>query len=466
MPTLIQEKGPQAVIGVKWGDEGKGGKIDYLAEDAKIVARYAGGDNAGHSVTAEGRELKLHLIPSGILHPNVISVIGSEVVVNPLTLVNEIKQLQENGIDVDPSRFLIDKNAQLILPWHKMRDNLQEAARGGGKIGTTGRGIGPAYSDRAARVGLLVGNLLQSDFEERFIKELAIQEKIIRQMQGEPLVGELMEFLKGDETQQELLELFQRAITKQPFDKEQLLEQLNAARDIIRPLIGNTLPLVSSAVDQRRKVLFEGAQGVLLDLTFATHPFKTSSHPGVAGIGVGFGIHRDQLSFVLGVVKAFDSRVGEGPMPTELFEKEAERLRGTGSNSWDEFGTTTGRPRRVGWFDVPLAKFGIRIGGATSLAVTKMDILAGLDKVPICIGYQVGETLYKEPPSMDFEFLNVAKPIYEYQPGWEMPKDGVRVPEDIPQNAMKYLKRIEELTGRSVRLVSFGADRSNNILFS
>lgn len=456
----------EAVIGAEWGDEGKGKIVDYLAENADVVARFSGGDNAGHSVTAGGRELKLHLIPSGVLHPNVISVIGSEVVVNPLTLIQEIEHLREQNVDIDPARFLVDRHATLIMPWHRMRDALQEAARSGkgGKIGTTGRGIGPSYSDRTARIGLTVNDLLAGDFEQRVIDELGRQEKIVRQMQGEPLVSEIIGQLHDAGDRGELLDILERSITKQPFDKEQILADLDRARSILSPFITNTVPFVRDTVMKNGRVLFEGAQGVLLDLTHGTLPFVTSSHPGVAGITVGFGIHRDQLKRVVGVIKAFQTRVGEGPMPTEQQEKIAERLRGTGANPWDEFGTTTGRPRRVGWLDGPLTRYGASIGGATSLAVTKLDILAGMGDIPFCVGYKVGGIVYKEPPTMDVHFLNDAEPIYELQPGWEMPQGGVKTPNDIPENARRYLERVEDFVGLPVTIASFGADREATIL--
>jgi adenylosuccinate synthase len=465
MPTLIEKSGPQAVIGTSWGDEGKGGKIDFLAKNARIVARYQGGDNAGHSVTVGELELKLHLVPSGIVNPSAISVIGSEVVVNPLALHEEIKTIQQKGIDVDASRLLVDRHAQLIMPWHRMRDNLQEAMRGGGKIGTTGRGIGPAYSDRSARTGLKVNALLAYNFEELFVRELAFQEQLIRMMANTPAVQRAIEEMQGDPKQQEKFELFLRAARGEAFDKNRLLDQLNEARDVIIPLVADVVPMVRQAVSERQKVLFEGAQGVLLDLNHGTEQYVTSSHPGADGIAVAFGIYPHQLDEVIGVMKAFQTRVGEGPMPTEVFEAEAVRLRGDGTKPWDEFGTTTGRPRRVGWLDVPLVKYGASYGGATCLAITKMDILAGLDQVPICVGYECNGAFYSEPPVMDERFLLRAKPVFDYMQGWEMPKDGVHGPEDVPEYAMKYIRKIEGLTGLPVKLASFGADRSNNILF-
>lgn len=465
MPTLIETRGSQAVIGASWGDEGKGGKIDYLSQNARYVARYQGGDNAGHSVTVGKLELKLHLIPSGIINPGVVSVIGNEVVVNPLTLVDEIKMLQQKGIDVDPSRFLIDRHAQLIMPWHKMLDALQEARRAGGKIGTTGRGIGPAYADRAARTGLKVSDLLAPNFEELFTKELAFQEKVIRLMQKKPQVREVIDKMRSLKTLPEQFHYLERAISGEPFDKNKLLEQFRVAQEVIRPFIFDVVPLIRQAVRNGEKTLFEGAQGVLLDLDHGTNPFLTSSHPGAAGIAVAFGVYPHQLADVIGVVKAFQTRVGEGPMPTEQFDAIAARLRGDGSKPWDEFGTTTGRPRRCGWLDLALLKYAASIGGATCFAMTKMDILAGIDPIPVCIGYKVGNTFYSEPPVMDVEFLNTVEPVYEDQPGWEMPKDGVQTPEDIPQNALNYIRKVEDFTGLQVKLASFGSDRSNNILF-
>lgn len=425
------------IVGAQWGDEGKGRVVDLLAAGADFVARYNGGDNAGHTVTVGDHTFRLHLIPSGAVHPHATGIIGNGVVVNPATLVNEIESLREAGVEVNPARLRVSHAAHLITPAHRAIDAAQEAARGKAKIGTTLRGIGPAYADKVARTGLRAGQILDL---ERFATALhnhleAANARLVREYGAQPLD-------LGAETE----------------------SYINLVKQI-QPYVTDISGLLNDALRSGRRVLAEGAQGTLLDLDHGTYPFVTSSYPTAAGALVGLGLGVGCVERVVGVTKAFQTRVGEGPFPTELSGELATRLRGSGEHPWDEYGTTTGRPRRIGWLDVVLLRYAAQINGLTELALTKLDVLTGLDPLRICIAYRRGDQLYERLPSgpaslEDFDL------VYEEMPGWTDDLQLSRRWEDLPPQARAYILRIEELSGVPVRLVSVGPERSQVVEIS
>jgi adenylosuccinate synthase len=422
------------LVGAQWGDEGKGRVIDWLAADADIVARYNGGDNAGHTVTVGAQTFKLHLIPSGIIHPSTIAVIGNGMVVNPTSLLKEIAMLTAAGIPVGPERLRLSYAAHLITPAHRALDQAQEQARGQEQIGTTGRGIGPAYTDKATRQGLRLQDMLDLEqFSDKLHAHIIAANQTLRALYGAESL---------DAT----------AIVKEYYDY---------ARQII-PYIGDVSTLLKTALAKGERVLAEGAQGTLLDIDFGTYPFVTSSSPTAAGALVGLGLGICPVEQVIGVTKAFQTRVGAGPFPTEVFKDMAEKLRGSGANPWDEFGTTTGRPRRVGWLDGVLLRYAVQINGLTELVLTKMDVLSGLEKLPICVAYQAGGQRFTDLPAGPAD-LSPFAPIYEELPGWEADLSGVRRWDDLPAAAQNYLRRIESLTGIPIHLVSVGPERSQVI---
>ena len=418
------------IVGAQWGDEGKGRVVDLLSSQADYVARYNGGDNAGHTVTVGEHTFKLHLIPSGVIHPQTIGAIGNGVVVNPETLFAEIDSLRAAGVTVDPRRLRISYAAHLITPGHRALDAAQEAARGHAAIGTTLRGIGPAYADKVARRGLRLGQMLDLvSFGDAVKTHIAA---VNQQLTG----------LYGAE----------------PLDPQVVAAQYLEYAQRLKPYIADVSALLSEALKNGRRVLAEGAQGTLLDLDHGTYPFVTSSHPTAAGALVGLGLGVGCVERVVGVTKAFQTRVGAGPFPSELFGEAAVRLRGTGENPWDEFGTTTGRPRRVGWLDMVLLRYAARVNGLTELAITKLDILSGLEQVKICAAYQAeGETITDLPfgPGEIAAFT----PVYEELPAWEEDLRGARAWEDLPRAARGYILLIEQLSGVPVRLVSVGPER-------
>jgi adenylosuccinate synthase len=418
------------IIGAQWGDEGKGRVVDLLSRQADYVARYNGGDNAGHTVTVGEHTFKLHLIPSGLIHPQTTGAIGNGVVVNPEVLFAEIDSLRRAGVAVDPKRLRISYAAHLITPGHRALDAAQEAARGKAAIGTTLRGIGPAYADKVARRGLRLGQMLDP---ETF--STAIQAHI-------------------DSINQQLTRLY----GAEPVDPRAVAaEYVNYARQLA-PYITDVSALLSEAVKNGRRVLAEGAQGTLLDLDHGTYPYVTSSYPTAAGALIGLGLGAGCVERVIGVTKAFQTRVGAGPFPSEVFDEAAVRLRGTGEHPWDEFGTTTGRPRRVGWLDMVLLRYAVRINGVTELAITKLDILSGLEELKICVAYQAGGETITELPFGPAE-IGGFSPVYEQIPAWEGDVRGARTWEDLPRAARAYILRLEELSGVPVRLVSVGPER-------
>ncbi|HNB50854.1 MAG TPA: adenylosuccinate synthase [Anaerolineales bacterium] len=422
------------IIGTQWGDEGKGRVVDLFAAKADYVARYSGGDNAGHTVTVNDQIYKLHLIPSGIVHSHTTAILGNGMVINPATLLDEMSRLRAGGVRMDPKRLRISYAAHLISPAHRALDAAQEKARGREQIGTTLRGIGPAYTGKVARYGIRMGQMLD---QENFADAVKLQVESINQ--------QLTQLYNAD-----------------PLDPQQVaLEYLNYAKELA-PYIGDVSVLLTEALHRNKSILAEGAQGTLLDLDHGTYPYVTSSWPTAPGALIGLGIGFGHIGRVVGVTKAFQTRVGGGPFPTEVEGDLAMRLRGTGENPWDEYGTTTGRPRRVGWLDSVLLHYAIRINGLSELAVTKLDVLTGLHPLKICVGYRMGGREYRELPLGPGDLMGF-EPIYEELPGWDADISHIRSFNDLPLEACDYIVRLEDLAGIPVRTVSVGPERSQVI---
>lgn len=412
------------LIGVQWGDEGKGKIIDVLTENADLVIRFQGGSNAGHTVEIGDQKFVLHLIPSGILRGNSTCVIGNGVVVNPLTLLDEIKGLEARGIDVR-SRLKIDSRAHLVFNYHRELDGAREAAKGTGMIGTTKRGIGPSYADKANRIGLRGCDMLKPErLESKFRAQSKTYNDILATLGHEAL------------------------------DVEAEWQAVKAAAAELAPMVTDAVLTVQHAVADGKDVLFEGAQGMWLDIDYGTYPYVTSSNTSVGGACTGGGIAPRQIDEVVGVVKAYTTRVGEGPFPTELDDQAGEDLRKAGN----EFGATTGRPRRCGWFDAVACRYAVMLNGVDTLAVTKLDVLDDLDELKICTAYTLdGETITDMPS--DSEDLGRVQPVYESHPGWKTRTCDVRCWDDLPENAKSYLIRLAELIGSRVGIVSTGPAR-------
>lgn len=419
MPTVV-------VVGAQWGDEGKGKITDFLAARADTVVRYQGGNNAGHTVRVGEREFRLHLVPSGIVHGK-RCVIGNGVVIDPWALIGERDELARQGLSVD--RLAISDAAHLILPYHQALDAAEEASRGSGKLGTTLRGIGPAYRDKAARVGLRVADILRP---ETLARRLAA---ILPPVQRE-LIGHGLAAVDGEDLRQRLLEVAGQ----------------------LRPHVTDTIRLVNDAIDRGERVLFEGAQGTLLDVDLGTYPYVTSSHPTAGGACIGAGVGPSRIDRVLGVSKAYTTRVGDGPFPTELDGPLADRLRERGQ----EYGTTTGRPRRCGWLDTVALRHAVLVNGLAGLCITKLDTLAGLPTVRLCVAYELDGQRIADLPH-DAEALAACRPVWEELPGWEGELGELRSVDQLPAAARAYLARIEALTGVPVAMVSVGAERSQTI---
>jgi len=420
----------QIIVGTQWGDEGKGRIVDWFAANSDVVARYNGGDNAGHSVTVGPKLFKLHLIPSGIINPRPVAILGNGMVINPKSLIDEMEMLKIAGIEVNPKRLRISHAAHLITPAHQALDKALEVARGKGNIGTTGRGIGPAYTDKASRRGLRIANLLAADFNEQLE-------------------------IRTDEANQQL-----KALGAPPISSAMVLDDFRKYREMMLPYIADISMELSSALAAGQIVLAEGAQGTLLDIDHGTYPFVTSSATAASGVfsGLGIGITSANHTEVTGVCKSFQTRVGSGPFPTEVFDDLALRLRGTGSNPWDEYGTTTGRARRVGWLDGVLLRYAVRINGLTELVITKLDILSGFETLKLCVAYrQNGEVL------SDLRFgpsnLEGYEPEYKEFPGWKEDVGAIRRWSDLPPAARHYLDEIANLAGIPIRLASVGPER-------
>ena len=418
------------VVGSQWGDEGKGKITDFLGESADVIARSQGGDNAGHTIHAQGKVLKLRLIPSGILYPDKLSIIGNGVVVNPESLVAELDYLAENGVTADNLR--ISDRAHVILPYHIELDRLQEASKGDQKIGTTNRGIGPAYMDKAARTGIRMVDLLDKDiFAAKLRENLDFKNQLFTKIYG----GQALNF-------------------------DDIFEPFYAYGQRLKQFVTDTSVLLNDALDNGKKVLFEGAQGVMLDIDQGTYPFVTSSNPVAGGVTVGNGVGPTQINRVVGVCKAYTSRVGDGPFPTELLDETGDFLREAGH----EYGTVTKRPRRIGWFDSVVMRHAKRVSGLTDLCLNSIDVLTGLETVKICTAYERnGETIYHYPASLDE--LAQCKPIYEEMPGWQEDITGVKTLAELPENARHYVERVAALVGVDIATFSVGPDRDQtNVL--
>ncbi|MCL5458740.1 adenylosuccinate synthase [Loigolactobacillus coryniformis] len=418
------------VVGSQWGDEGKGKITDFLGESADVIARSQGGDNAGHTIHAQGKVLKLRLIPSGILYPDKLSIIGNGVVVNPESLVAELDYLAENGVTADNLR--ISDRAHVILPYHIELDRLQEVSKGDQKIGTTNRGIGPAYMDKAARTGIRMVDLLDKDiFAAKLRENLDFKNQLFTKIYG----GKALNF-------------------------DDIFEPFYAYGQRLKQFVTDTSVLLNDALDKGKKVLFEGAQGVMLDIDQGTYPFVTSSNPVAGGVTVGNGVGPTQINRVVGVCKAYTSRVGDGPFPTELLDETGDFLREAGH----EYGTVTKRPRRIGWFDSVVMRHAKRVSGLTDLCLNSIDVLTGLETVKICTAYERnGETIYHYPASLDE--LAQCKPIYEEMPGWQEDITGVKTLAELPENARHYVERVAALVGVNIATFSVGPDRDQtNVL--
>ena len=424
MSTLV-------VVGVQWGDEGKGKIVDLLTREADVIVRFQGGNNAGHTLVVGGQKTIVRLIPSGVLHDGKVCVIGNGMVVNPEVLVEEVETLQARGRLSDPASLKVSELAHLVMPYHKAIDLARERLRGAGKIGTTGRGIGPTYEDKMARVGIRFVDLLDDGvFAEKLERNLA--EKNV-------YLGTLLE--------------------EQPLDYQQIFDDACRLRDRLAPYVANTSRYVHDALAAGRKVLFEGAQGTMLDVDHGTYPFVTSSNTLAGAVCTGAGIAPRHIDAVLGISKAYTTRVGSGPFPTEDHGPAGEKLRRDGG----EFGTVTGRPRRCGWFDAVVVRTAARLSGLSGLALTKIDVLSGLSTIRVCTGYTHRGRSYDEVPA-GAHLLEAVTPIYEELPGWSEPLTDIRSLDALPRNARAYVERVEAIVGVPVRMISVGAGREETIL--
>lgn len=418
------------LIGSQWGDEGKGKVIDVLTENADWVVRYQGGNNAGHTVEVGDQKYVLHLTPSGILRPDAKCVIGNGLVVDPLGLAEELQDLEKRGITIDGRLFISDR-AHLVIQYHKELDGAKEAKlETGKKIGTTKRGIGPCYSDKADRSGLRMGDVLEDNFEQMLRERVAAKNSMLAVL-GAPAL-----------------------------DADELVAEYMPAFEYLRPFICDTVPLLAEAVrDEKQNVLFEGAQGVMLDIDFGTYPFVTSSSTGAGGVPAGAGVPPHCIDDVIGIVKAYTTRVGEGPFPTELFDDDGMQLAKVGN----EFGATTGRPRRCGWFDAVVARYAVMVGGIDRWALMKLDVLDGFETIKVCVAYDCdGERVETVPASISK--LSRCTPIYEEFEGWNCPTTGCTSYDELPEQAKKYIKWIEKLTQVPVSILSVGPKRASTIV--
>lgn len=423
MPAVI-------IVGAQWGDEGKGKIVDVLTEKADAVARYQGGHNAGHTVVIKDEKFVLHLIPSGILHKDKLCIIGNGVVIEPSALLDEINGLKAKGVEVGKN-LIISKNAHLIMPYHIALDNNSEKAKGANKIGTTGRGIGPTYVDKMARLGIRIIDLYYPDiFREKLVNNLT-----------------------------DINYILEHRYKKDKFDANEIFDRYMGYAEKLKQYVSDTDIAVNDIIDDNRKVLLEGAQGTLLDVDHGTYPFVTSSNTVSGGACIGLGLGPTKISKVLGIIKAYTTRVGEGPFPTEIKDALGEELRQRGG----EFGATTGRPRRCGWLDFVGLRHAVRTNGLTGLAITKLDILDGLEKIKFCVAYKHRNTLYKDFPKEAF-ILDECEPVYEEMAGWKESTLGVVEFGKLPGNARKYIQKIEAVLGVSVDLISTGQRRDELVV--
>ena len=418
-----------AVVGTQWGDEGKGKAIDYLATKADMVVRSQGGSNAGHSVMIAGKKYALHLIPSGILNPHTVNIIGNGVVFDPPEFFKEIEGLQKDGIDT--SKIYISDRAHIVFPYHKLIDKLSEEAKGDSKVGTTHKGIGPCYVDKIDRTGLRMCDMIE---EEKFREKLSVQidrknDLIVKLYDGEPI------------------------------DKDALIEEFCEYADKLRPMIVDTGVMVDEAVKRGKKVLFEGAQGNMLDIDLGTYPYVTSSHPTTGGFSTGTGVAPSSIKDVVGIVKAYTTRVGAGPFVTELNDETGDRIREIGH----EYGVTTGRPRRCGWLDLIVVKYAARISGLTGISLMLLDVLSEFDTIRICEGYKHEDEILTDFPAR-LDVMEESQPVYKDMEGWKVDITGCRSYDELPEQAKAYIAEIERFTGVPVKIVSVGPDREQTII--
>ena len=422
MPAVV-------LLGAQWGDEGKGKATDLLGDRVDYVVRYQGGNNAGHTVVIGDQKYALHLLPSGILSPNVIPVIGNGVVIDPAVLLEEIKGLNERGINT--SKLKISTNAHLITPYHRTIDKVSERFLGKSKIGTTGRGIGPAYADKINRIGIRVQDLFDQSILKQKI-EAALHDK-----------------------NQILVKVFNR----KGITVDEVISEYLGYAEILKAYVTDTSLLLDQALQQGKVVLLEGSQGTLLDVDHGTYPFVTSSNPTAGGASTGSGIGPTKITRVIGILKSYTTRVGSGPFPTELFDEDGEALRKIGG----EVGVTTGRNRRCGWFDAPIARYAVRVNGLTDFFLTKLDVLTGWEKIPVCVAYDVDGARVEELPASQSDFHH-AKPIYEYLPGWSENISKAKSINDLPKNAKAYVEFLEKISGAPISAIGVGPGRDETIV--
>jgi adenylosuccinate synthase len=419
----------RVVVGAQWGDEGKAKIVDFLTEEADLVIRFQGGANAGHTVEVGDQKFVFHLIPAGIMHPGKVCVIGNGVVLDPAQLLHEIEEVRSKGFDLD-GRLWVAENAQVVLPYHKTLDQLKEKAAGAAAIGTTGRGIGPAYYDKANRSGVRVGDLLEEEqLREKIKRTTAAHNEVIQKLYGAAA-------LSADE----------------------IFEDYRALGRKMAPFVCDTVALVNKALKQGKRLIFEGAQGTILDVDHGTYPFVTSSNTVAAAACVGSGVGPTAVNQVIGVVKAYTTRVGNGPFPTEIPGEVGQELRRVGH----EYGATTGRERRCGWFDAVLVRRAAMVNGLTHLAITKMDVMDGFDEIQICTAYEVDGKKRDQFPGQ-LSVLEKVKPVYETLPGWKSPTVGVTAWKDLPKRAQEYLTRVAQLIDIPIGLISLGPKRHQTI---
>lgn len=412
------------VVGTQWGDEGKGKITDYLAEGADVVARYQGGNNAGHTILIDNKKYKLTMIPSGIFNNDKICVIGNGMVINPEALIEEINYIHDNGFSTD--NLKISDRAHVIMPYHLVLDGLEEDRKGDNKIGTTRKGIGPCYMDKAARNGIRISDLMDAEeFEARVRGVIVEKNHLIQQVYG----GEQL-------------------------DADKIVSDYLGYAEVLRPYVTDTSVILNDAIDEGRKVLFEGAQGVMLDIDQGTYPFVTSSNPSAGGVCIGSGVGPSKIKQVIGVAKAYTTRVGDGPFPTEQDNEIGQLIRDKGH----EYGTVTGRPRRVGWFDSVVVRHARRVSGITGLSLNSLDVLSGLETVKICTAYKYrGEVIEHYPASL--KMLSECEAVYEEFPGWSEDITNAKTLDDLPENTLNYLNRVSELTGIPIAIFSVGRNR-------
>ncbi len=422
MPAVV-------ILGVQWGDEGKGKATDQLGQRADYVVKFNGGNNAGHTVSVDGEKFALHLLPSGILNSNCVSVIGNGVVVDPQALISEIEELESRGVDT--SNLRISANAHVITSYTKMLDGINETALGEHKLGTTRRGIGPTYSDKANRIGIRIQDLFHEErLRERVSLAIAQKNMVLSCIAGE-----------------------------KPIDVDAVVEELLGYADVLRPMVVDASKLLNEALDAGKTVVFEGGQSTLLDLDHGNYPYVTSSNATAGGACTGSGVGPTRIDRVVGIIKAYATRVGEGPFPTEQHGEEGDWLRERGG----EYGATTGRPRRTGWFDAPVARYASRVNGLTDMVLTKLDVLTGLEQIPVCVAYEIDGERVEEFPIDTWDFAS-AKPIYEYHEGWTEDISGAKSFEDLPAAAQDYVRWLESMSGCRFSLIGVGADREQTIV--